>query len=167
MVKGKYKLYSYFKKYKMSLQEQVNTDIIIAMKAKDEITLRTLRAVKSALLIAASEKGASADGKITDDVALKTFQKLAKQRKESIDIFLQNGRAELAEKEKEELSVLEKYLPKQMSEAEVKEILKQIITEVGATSAAEVGKVMPIAMKTLAGKADGKTIQFILKEIFN
>ena len=167
MVKGKYKLYSYFKKYKMSLQEQVNTDIIIAMKAKDEITLRTLRAVKSALLIAASEKGASTDGKITDDVALKTFQKLAKQRKESIDIFLQNGRAELAEKEKEELSVLEKYLPKQMSEAEVKEILKQIITEVGATSAAEVGKVMPIAMKTLAGKADGKTIQFILKEIFN
>lgn len=164
----KYELYSCFiKNKKMSLQDQVNSDIIIAMKAKDEISLRALRAVKSALLIAVSEKGASQDGKLSDEVAVKTFQKLAKQRKESLDIFLQNGRAELAEKEKEELEVLERYLPKQMSEAEIKEILQKIVAEVGATSAAEVGKVMPIAMKTLAGKADGKTIQAVLKEIFN
>lgn len=151
----------------MSLQEQVNADIIIAMKAKDEISLRALRAVKSALLIAASEKGASQDGKLTDEVAIKTFQKLAKQRKESLEIFSQNGRIELAEKEQEELTVLERYLPKQMSEAEIKEVLQKIVTEVGATSAAEVGKVMPVAMKALAGKADGKIIQAILKEIFN
>lgn len=151
----------------MSLQEQVNADIIIAMKAKDEISLRALRAVKSALLIAASEKGASQDGKLSDEVAIKTFQKLAKQRKESLEIFSQNGRIELAEKEQEELTVLERYLPKQMSEAEIKEVLQKIVTEVGATSAAEVGKVMPVAMKALAGKADGKIIQVILKEIFN
>ncbi len=151
----------------MSLQEQVNADIITAMKAKDEVSLRALRAVKSALLIAASEKGASQDGKLTDEVAIKTFQKLTKQRKESLDIYLQNGRNELAEKEKEEIAVLERYLPKQMSETEIKEVLQKIVAEVGATSAAEVGKVMPVAMKTLAGKADGKTIQAILKEIFN
>lgn len=151
----------------MSLQDQVNSDIIVAMKAKDEISLRTLRAVKSSLLIAASEKGASQDGKLSDEVALKTFQKLAKQRKESLDIFLQNGRAELAEKEKEELMVLERYLPKQMDETEIKVILQNIVTEVGATSIAEVGKIMPLAMKALAGKADGKLIQAVLKEIFN
>lgn len=151
----------------MSLQEQVNADIITAMKAKDEISLRALRAVKSALLIAASEKGASQDGKLADEVAVKTFQKLAKQRKESLDIFTQNGRLELAQKEQEELTVLEKYLPKQMSEFEIKEVLQKIVTEVGATSATEVGKVMPLAMKALAGKADGKTIQSVLKEIFN
>ena len=80
---------------------------------------------------------------------------------------MQNGRAELAEKEKEELMVLERYLPKQMDEAEIKEILQNIVTEVGATSLAEVGKIMPLAMKALAGKADGKTIQAVLKEIFN
>jgi len=151
----------------MSLQDQVNADIITAMKAKDDVSLRALRAVKSALLIVASEKGASQDGKLTDEVAIKTFQKLTKQRKESLEIFSQNGRAELAEKEKEEIAVLERYLPKQMSEAEIKDVLQKIVTEVGATSAAEVGKVMPVAMKALAGKADGKTIQAILKEIFN
>jgi hypothetical protein len=137
------------------------------MKAKDDVSLRALRAVKSALLIVASEKGASQDGKLTDEVAIKTFQKLTKQRKESLEIFSQNGRDELAEKEKEEIAVLERYLPKQMSEAEIKDMLQKIVTEVGATSAAEVGKVMPVAMKALAGKADGKTIQAILKEIFN
>lgn len=151
----------------MTLQEQVNADIISAMKSKDEVSLRALRAVKSALLIAASEKGASLDGKLTDDAAIKSFQKLAKQRKESYEVFIQNGRAELAEIEKEELLVLERYLPKQMSEAEVKEILQKIVIEVGATSAADVGKVMPVAMKKLAGKTDGKMIQAILKELFN
>lgn len=151
----------------MSLQEKVNADIITAMKAKDEITLRALRAVKSALLLAATEKGASADGKLSDEVAIKTFQKLAKQRKESLDIYIQNGRDELAQTEKEEIEVLERYLPKQMSQDEIKDVLLKIVGQVGASSLAEVGKVMPIAMKELAGKADGKTIQAVLKEIFS
>jgi uncharacterized protein YqeY len=151
---------------KMSLQDQINTDVIVAMKAKDEISLRALRALKSALLLAATEKGASEDGKVTDEAAIKTFQKLAKQRKESMDIFLQNNRLELAEKEKEELAVIERYLPQQMSIDEIKEVLRNIVNEVGATSISEVGKVMPVAMKALAGKADGKTIQNVLKELF-
>jgi hypothetical protein len=151
----------------MSLQEKVNADIIVAMKAKDEVTLRALRAVKSALLLAASEKGASADGKLSDEVAIKAFQKLAKQRKESLDIYVQNGRDELAQTEREEIEVLERYLPKQMSQEEIKEVLVKIVAQVGASSAAEVGKVMPVAMKELAGKADGKTIQAVLKEIFS
>ncbi|MES2727832.1 MAG: GatB/YqeY domain-containing protein [Bacteroidota bacterium] len=151
----------------MSLQEQINADVIVAMKAKDEISLRTLRALKSALLLVATEKGASEDGKVNDEVAIKTFQKLAKQRKESLDIYIQNNRQELAEKEKEELEVIERYLPKQMGIDEIKAVLSKIIAEVGATSLAEVGKVMPVAMKTLAGKTDGKTIQNVLKELFN
>ncbi len=151
----------------MSLQEQINADVLTAMKAKDEVSLRTLRALKSALLLVATEKGASEDGKVNDEVAIKTFQKLAKQRKESLDIYLQNNRVELAEKEKEELAVIERYLPKQMGIDEIKAVLSKIIAEVGATSLAEVGKVMPVAMKTLAGKTDGKTIQNVLKELFN
>ncbi len=151
----------------MSLQEQINADVIVAMKAKDEVSLRTLRALKSALLLVATEKGASEDGKVNDEVAIKTFQKLAKQRKESLDIYIQNNRQELAEKEKEELEVIERYLPKQMGIDEIKAVLSKIIAEVGATSLAEVGKVMPVAMKTLAGKTDGKTIQNVLKELFN
>ena len=151
----------------MSLQDKVNADILTAMKAKDEKTLRALRAVKSALLIAATEKGASPDGKLTDEVAIKTFQKMAKQRKESLDIYIQNGRTELAEKEKEEIEVLERYLPKQMSEEEIKDVLQKIIDEVGVKSIAEVGKVMPLEMKTLSGKADGKVIQTVLKQILN
>lgn len=151
----------------MSLQEQINADVIVAMKAKDEVSLRTLRALKSALLLVATEKGASEDGKVNDEVAIKTFQKLAKQRKESLDIYVQNNRQELAEKEKEELAIIERYLPKQMGIDEIKAVLSKIIAEVGATSLAEVGKVMPVAMKTLAGKTDGKTIQNVLKELFN
>lgn len=151
----------------MSLQEQINADVIVAMKAKDEVSLRALRALKSALLLVATEKGASEDGKVKDEVAIKTFQKLAKQRKESLDIYLQNNRQELAAKEKEELEVIERYLPKQMGMDEIKAELSKIIAEVGATSLAEVGKVMPVAMKALAGKTDGKTIQNALKELFN
>ena len=98
----------------MSLQEQINADIITAMKARDEAGLRALRALKSALLIAATADGAS--GKISDEDSIKIFQKLAKQRKESMEIFLKNGRTELAEIEKEELVVIDKYLPQQMSE---------------------------------------------------
>jgi uncharacterized protein YqeY len=134
------------------------------MKAKDEASLRALRALKSALLLAATAEGATGD-KISDEQAIKIFQKLAKQRKESMEIFLQNGRTELASKEKEELDVIEKYLPKQMSEEEIKVALSAVIQEAGANSAADFGKVMPLAMKALAGKADGKIISALLKQL--
>jgi hypothetical protein len=147
----------------MLLQEQINADIITAMKAKNEIGLRALRALKSALLLAATAEGASA--KIEDEQAIKIFQKLAKQRKESFDIFMQNGRTELAAIEKEEIDIIEKYLPKQMDEIEIKSILENIVKDAGATSAADFGKVMPLAMKSLSGKADGKLISAILKEL--
>ena len=147
----------------MTLQEQINADIITAMKARNEAGLRALRALKSALLIAATVDGAG--DKISDEEAIKIFQKLSKQRKESMEIFLKNNRAELAEREKEELDVIEKYLPQQMSEAEIKSILENLVKEAGATSGADFGKVMPLAMKALAGKADGKIISTVLKSI--
>lgn len=148
----------------MTLQQQVNADIITAMKAKDEASLRALRALKSALLLAATAEGATGDS-IADEQAIKIFQKLAKQRKESMDIFVQNGRTELAQKEKEELDVIERYLPKQMSEDEIRAALQQVIAEAGATTAADFGKVMPLAMKALTGKADGKIISALLKNL--
>lgn len=147
----------------MGLQQQINTDIITAMKAKDEASLRALRALKSALLLAATAEGAKEA--IEDEQAIKIFQKLAKQRKESMEIFLQNGRNELAKTEEEELEVIERYLPKQMSEEEVKSILETVVKDAGATSAADFGKVMPLAMKALAGKADGKIISTVLKQL--
>ncbi|MES2690329.1 MAG: GatB/YqeY domain-containing protein [Bacteroidota bacterium] len=147
----------------MGLQQQINTDIITAMKAKDEASLRALRALKSALLLAATAEGAKES--IEDEQAVKIFQKLAKQRKESMEIFLQNGRNELAKTEEEELEVIERYLPKQMSEEEVKSILETLVKDAGAASAADFGKVMPLAMKALAGKADGKIISTVLKQL--
>jgi len=147
----------------MTLQEQINADIITAMKARNEAGLRALRALKSALLIAATADGAN--GTISDEDAIKIFQKLSKQRKESMEIFLKNDRAELAEKEKEELDVIEKYLPQQMGETEIKSILENLVKEAGATSGADFGKVMPLAMKALSGKADGKIISAVLKSI--
>lgn len=147
----------------MSLQEQINADVIVAMKAKDEIALRALRGLKSALLLAASEPGAN--GIVADEKALKIFQKLAKQRKESFDIFTQNKRDDLAKVEQEEIAVIERYLPKQMGEEEIKQILTTVIKDAGATSAADFGKLMPLAMKALAGQADGKVISAVLKQL--
>ncbi len=147
----------------MTLQEKINAAVISAMKTKDEASLRALRGIKSALLLAASEPGAN--GMVSDENALKIFQKLAKQRKESLDIYLQNNRNDLAKVEQEELTVIESYLPKQMDESEIKAILQQVVSEAGAGSAADFGKVMPLAMKAMAGKADGKIISAILKQI--
>lgn len=147
----------------MTLQEKINADVIVAMKAKEEVTLRALRSLKSALLLAASEPGAN--GVVTDEAALKIFQKLAKQRKESLDIYIQNKREDLAQVERDELAVIEKYLPKQLSAEEIKNLLKPVLESANATSAADFGKVMPLAMKALAGKADGKLISAILKEM--
>jgi len=151
----------------MTLQEQVNADIITAMKAKNEVALRALRGLKSALLLAATEKGASQDGKVTDEAAIKVFQKIAKQRKESLDIYKQNNREDLAKGEADELAVIEKYLPAQMSEEEITNVLKEVVAQAGATSAADFGKVMPLAMKALAGKADGKIISAMLKTLLS
>lgn len=147
----------------MSIQEQINADVITAMKAKDEVSLRALRGLKSALLLAASEPGAN--GLVSDEAALKIFQKLAKQRKESLEIYLQNKREDLAKVEQEELAVIEKYLPKQMGEEEIKTILQGVLAEAGASSAADFGRMMPLAMKALAGKADGKIISAVLKQL--
>lgn len=149
----------------MTLQEKVNADIITAMKAKDEISLRALRGLKSALLLAGSEAGAN--GIVSDEQAMKIFQKLAKQRKESLDIYVQNGREDLAKTESEELSVIEKYLPAQLSPEQIKLELSALLQANGASSAADFSKVMPIAMKHFAGRADGKIISASLKELLS
>jgi uncharacterized protein YqeY len=147
----------------MSLELTINADIKTAMLAKDEAGLRGLRAIKSAILI-----GKTADGKngeLSTEDEIKILQKLAKQRKDSLEIFIAQNREDLAQKERDELSVIEKFLPKQMDENELRTTLKEIISSVGATSAGDMGKVMGIASKQLAGKADGKMISALVKEL--
>ncbi len=146
------------------LVEQINKDLIDAMKAKDEVKLRAIRAIKSAFLLAGTETGSK---DINDETAIKAMQKMAKQRKDSIDIFLKENRQDLATKEQEELSVIEQYLPPAMSEEALIEALKAIIESTGASSMKDVGKVMPVAMKTLAGKTDGKAINEALKSLLS
>ena len=148
----------------MSLTDTINTEIKEAMKAKDQAALRGLRSIKSALLMLATEKGG---GDVNEDAELKMLQKLAKQRKDSIEIYEQQNRQDLAEPEKEELAIIERFLPKQMSEDEVRAILQKIIADTGASSAADTGKVMPLAMKEIAGKADGKTISTVLRSLLS
>ncbi len=134
-----------------------------AMKAKDEAALRTLRAIKSAILIEKTSAGAS--DTLTEADETKMLQKMAKQRRDSLDIFTQQNREDLAVKEREELAIIEKFLPKQMSQEELQAELKAIITEVGASSPADMGKVMGVASKKLAGKADGKAISENVKQL--
>lgn len=147
----------------MSLVEKINASIKEAMLAKQEGRLRGLRAIKSAILIAQSEKGASEN--LSSEKEIQVLTKLAKQRKESIEIFEKENRVDLATKEKEELEVIESYLPKQMTSEEVIEFLKPIIEQVGAKSPADMGKVMGVASKQLAGKADGKMISELVKQL--
>lgn len=134
-----------------------------AMKAKNEAVLRSLRAIKAEIIKAKTDPGAG--GEIDEATEQKFLQKMMKQRRDSLEIFEKQGRADLAEKEKEEMAVIEKFLPKQMSEAEIKDAVEKIITETGASSAAVMGKVMGAASKQLAGKADGKTISAIVKDL--
>lgn len=136
-----------------------------AMLAKDEATLRSLRAIKAAIIIAKTAEGAK--GEISEDEEIKLLQKLVKSRKDSLEIFQQQNRPELAKKEEEEIAVIEKFLPKQMSADEVKAELEKIIASVGASSPADMGKVMGVATKQLAGKADGKTISSLVKELLS
>ncbi len=134
-----------------------------AMKSKDEAALRGLRAIKAEIIKAKTEPGAG--GQINEDAELKLLQRLVKQRKDSIEIFEQQNRADLATKEKEEVAIIEKFLPKQLSEDELKSELQTIIGSVGASSAADLGKVMGVASKQLAGKADGKAISAMVKQL--
>ena len=147
----------------MSLEEKINTDLKAAMMAKDQAAMRSLRGIKAAILNAKTEKGAT--GELTPEKEIQLLTKMVKQRKESIEIFEQQGRADLAITEKEEVAVIEKYLPAQMSESEVREAIAKIISETGATSAKEMGKVMGAASKQLAGKADNKMVSQIVKEL--
>jgi uncharacterized protein YqeY len=148
----------------MTLVEQINKDLIEAMKAKDEVKLRAIRAIKSAFLLAGTETGSK---NISDEVAMKAMMKMAKQRKDSIDIFTKENRNDLAKKEQEELQVIESYLPAAMSEEDLRKVLQQIISETGATSMKDIGKIMPLAMSKLAGKTDGKAINEMLKSLLN
>ena len=147
----------------MSLTTQIDQDIKQAILAKQADKLRGLRAIKSALLLARTEKGVSEE--ITPEVEIKVLQKLAKQRKESADIYKTQNRDDLYQIEAEELEVIEAYLPKQMSHAEVEAYVKDLISRVGATSVKDMGKVMGAANKELAGKADGKTVSEVVKQL--
>lgn len=147
----------------MALFEQVSEDIKNAMKAKDKVALEALRGIKKEFLEAKTAKGANDE--LSDETAIKILQKMVKQRKESAAIFKEQGRADLAENELAEASVIEKYLPAQMSDEELTAVIKEIIAEVGATSAKEMGKVMGVASKKLAGKAEGKAISDKVKSL--
>mgnify|MGYP001045010953 CR=1 FL=1 len=144
----------------MALTDQINNDLKEAMKAKDKVKLESLRAIKSALLMAATEKGAAES---SEDAELKMLQKLVKQRKDAAAIFTEQGRDDLAQPELDQVAIIEAYLPEQMSEAEVKAIVDAIVAETGASSMADMGKVMGMANGKLAGKADGKLIAGLVK----
>jgi uncharacterized protein len=149
----------------MNLEQDVMAEMKEAMKSKNEAALRGLRAIKSEIIKAKTEPGAN--GELTDDTAVKMLQKMLKQRKDSLEIFRTQNREDLAKKEEEEIAVIEKFMPAQMSEADLKEILKSIIAQVGASSPADMGKVMGVATKQLAGKADGKSISTTVKELLS
>ena len=149
----------------MSLQEQVMNELKTAMKVKDPIALESLRAIKSALLLAQTEKGAS--GSLTEGDELKLLQKLVKQRKDSATIFQEQGRQDLAEPELAQAAVIEKFLPKQLDEAEIIKVVERVIEQTAAQSMKDMGKVMGIVSKELAGQADGKTISTIVRSKLN
>ncbi len=149
----------------MNLEEKVMGEMKEAMKAKDEAGLRGLRAIKAEIIKAKTDPGAG--GVITEDGELKLLQKLIKQRKDSLEIFTQQNRNDLAQKEQEEIAIIGKFLPAQMSEPELKDAIAKIIAETGASSPADMGKVMGAATKQLAGKADGKAISAVVKELLS
>lgn len=145
----------------MNLTDQINADIKGAMLAKEKEKLAALRAIKSALLLEATKGGN--DG-VSEEAGQKILQKLLKQRKESADLYIQQGRQDLADEELAQATYIEPYLPAQMSEDEVKSIVDSTITELGVSSPAEMGKIMGVLMKKLAGQADGKLISKLVKE---
>jgi uncharacterized protein YqeY len=148
----------------MSLEQKIQTELKAAMLSKNEAALRALRAVKAAILLA---KTSGSGNELSGDDELKILQKLMKQRKESIQIYKEQGREDLAKSEEEEIAVIEKFLPAQMSEAELTEAIKKIISDSGAQNISHLGKVMAIASKQLAGKADNKVIAALVKQLLS
>lgn len=146
----------------MSLQEKIDRDIKEAMLAKDSIRLRGLRAIKSAVLLAKTEKG---NAELTDDVELRLLQRLVKQRRESVDIYQEQNRPDLLAIEKEELEVIEQYLPAQLNREEIESKIKEILSQNGLSGMKDMGKAMGLVNAALAGKADGKTISEIVKSL--
>ncbi|MBS1764295.1 MAG: GatB/YqeY domain-containing protein [Bacteroidetes bacterium] len=146
----------------MSLEQKIMTELKAAMLAKDEAALRALRAVKSAILLA---KTSGTNAELTDADEMKLLQKLVKQRKESLDIYTQQNRADLAKSEADEIAVIEKFLPAMMSEDEIKAEIQNIIKSVGASQPSDMGKVMGVASKQLAGKADNKLVSQLVKTL--
>ena len=147
----------------MSLQAKVMEELKEAMKAKNTVALESLRAIKSAILLAKTDAGATEE--LTEADELKLFQKLVKQRKDSAALYSQQGREDLAQPELAQMAVIEKFLPKQLTEEEITAAVKGFIADVGATTAKDMGKVMGVASKALAGKADGKLISEIVKKL--
>jgi len=146
----------------MSLEATINEDIKTAMKAGDKIRLEALRAVKSAILLAKTDKGGGDE--MSKEAEITLLNKLVKTRKESYDLYVENNRADLADVEKAQMDAISVYLPAQMSDEDLEKEVKAIIAQVGATSAAEMGKVMGAATKALAGKADNKRISELIKK---
>jgi uncharacterized protein len=147
----------------MSLEEKVMAEMKDAMKSKDESTLRSLRAIKAEIIKAKTDPGAG--GVVSADTELKLLQKLVKQRKDSLEIFRQQDRKDLAQKEAEEIAVIEKFLPRQLGEEEIRAKVTAAIAETGATGPQDMGKVMGVVTKQLAGQADGKVISAMVKEL--
>jgi hypothetical protein len=147
----------------MSLQQTIDQDIKTAMLNKDSVRLRGLRAIKAALLLAKTEKGAEAG--VSEEMEVRVLQKLVKQRRESADIYQAQNREDLYQIENEELQVIEAFLPQQMDRVAITSYINETIIRVGATSMKDMGKVMGLVNKELAGKADGKTISEVVKEI--
>lgn len=137
-------------------------DLKTAMKAKDKVALRSIRAVKAALLL---QKTDGTGEEMTEEKEIKLLQKMVKQRKDSLDIYVKQGREDLAATEREEIAVIEKYLPEQMSEADLEKVIADLIAKTGASSMKDMGKVMGMASKQLAGKADGKTISGVVRKL--
>jgi len=148
----------------MSLEAKIATDLKEAMKAKDQAKLRSIRAVKAALLLMKTDGSGQ---EITEDIEIKLIQKLVKERKDSLEIYEKQNREDLAKIEREEISVLEAYLPEQMSEADLDNYIASLIEKTGASSMADMGKVMGMANKELAGKADGKSIATKVKQLLS
>lgn len=147
----------------MSLEEKVMAEMKEAMKSKNEPVLRGLRAIKAEIIKAKTDPGSG--GTVSVETELKLLQKMVKSRRDSLDIYKQQNRADLAQKEEEEIAVIEKFLPKQLSEDEIREKVQAAIAETGAAGPQDMGKVMGIVTKQVAGQADGKIVSAIVKEL--
>jgi uncharacterized protein len=149
----------------MDLEQTIMTEMKEAMKSKNEAALRGLRAIKAEIIKAKTEPGAG--GSLAPEKQISMLQKMVKQRKDSLEIYQQQQRTDLVQKEQEEIAIIEKFLPKQLTEDELRAELRSIIGETGASSPADMGKVMGAATKKLAGRADGKTISAMVKELLS